>query len=128
MTSDDGIAYHRFAATRGETATVDLSERWTADLVPMVSEADVFVCPADESPTIQKSGIAISYGMNSQVRSKSVLAASQVLMADYGNPVIDFDEVDSEHESEYVDLRHNGGVNVLYGDGSVRGRSGGEFF
>lgn len=70
-----------------------------------------------------------SYGMNNQVRSKSMAAAYQVLLLDYNKTVIDIDgEGGNDDTVEDIARRHMGGFNVLYADGSVNTRFESDFF
>lgn len=67
------------------------------------------------------SGTSTSYGMNNQATSKSVLGATQVLLADYGKIVIDLDNQGTNNDPpSFQEHRHRGRSNVLFGDGSVK--------
>ncbi len=65
-----------------------------------------------------------------------MLAAHQVLLADYKKPVIDLngklandDNTAANYDAnEWIAGRHAGGFNVLYGDGSVRMQRDNSFF
>lgn len=95
--------------------------------------------PGEQARILTKPGGApSSYGMNNQVVSLTQSRSTQVMITDYEKAVIDvdmngnadylWDDQRRRYVNPYVDLRHSGGINVLYCDGSVRSESNRDFF
>ena len=109
-----------------------------AEQVEISDSLDTFIVhrfkssfPGEQTRIITEPGGAAgtSYGMNNQVKSKAVLASHQVLLAGYEKSVIDVDNTGGNNDGpQWIADRHMGGFNVLYGDGSVKGKRGIEFF
>ena len=109
-----------------------------AEQVEISDSLDTFIVhrfkssfPGEQTRIITEPGGAAgtSYGMNNQVKSKAVLASHQVLLAGYEKSVIDVDNTGGNNDGpQWMADRHMGGFNVLYGDGSVKGKRGVEFF
>jgi len=80
------------------------------------------------------SAFVTTYGMNRHATSSQSLRPRQVLFTDYDKPTLDLvndwrvDAVTRQRTNKYLDFRHFGQVNVLYGDGSVKSRPGKGFF
>jgi len=83
-------------------------------------------------------GAPSSYGMNNQFAGSPLGLACQVFITDYEKSVIDLDmkhnsdfQWDSQtkrYHNPYLELRHFGGVNVLYWNGNIKTESGSDFF
>lgn len=109
-----------------------------AEQVEVSDGLDTYIChqfhstfPGEQTRIITEPGGAAgtSYGMNNQVLSKAVLASHQVLLTGYEKSVIDVDNTGGNNDGpQWIADRHMGGFNVLYGDGSVKGQRGIEFF
>ena len=109
-----------------------------AERVEIADSMDTFIVhrfhstfPGEQTRIITAPGGAAgtSYGMNNQVKSKAVLASHQVLLAGYEKSVIDVDNQGGNNDDpRWIADRHMGSFNVLYGDGSVKGARGAEFF
>jgi len=119
---------------------------WGAEQVELTSDRKTFIVhtahttfPGENTRILTAPGGApSSYGMNNQATSAQRTHPVQVLITDYGKSVIDVDEVgssdfywsDAENRfmNPYIEGRHFGRINVLYGDGSVRSRNVEGFF
>jgi len=83
----------------------------------------------DEIRILTVPGADASYGMNNQATSKQALRPRQVLLAGYGKSIVDLDSFGAENDDgTWIEHRHFGRFNVLYGDGRIKSHGERDFF
>jgi len=83
----------------------------------------------DEMRIVTVPGADTSFGMNNQVTSRQVLEGDQVLLVGYGKSIVDYDFLgEANDDASWIELRHYGLSNVLFGDGRVESIANEAFF
>jgi len=110
-----GLAHLMYAQDHDEVL-VDARE-WPQDIMPYIKNEQVFVCPADERASRQRSGgLELSYTMNAMVSGRRL---AMVRSPAQTGLLWDGTEVMSRGDPA-VEFRHNEGANVGFVDGHVK--------